>query len=138
MKTTDRVSFSPDEFAALFGKQQTWGYRQIYAGKVKAITEYGRIQIPAAEVERILASAGRYEGMPKKPAKTKAELQAMKPALQSAWQTFLQRKREGSATGKPTAGAPSLPRSDTKRPDARKAALGRLTGGKSKPRPPSA
>ena len=56
MKTGDqqRVTFSPGEFAALFGKSQTWGYRQIYAGKVKTITEYGRILIPASEVDRIL------------------------------------------------------------------------------------
>ena len=42
----DRVAFSPGEFAALFGKSQTWGYRQIYAGKVKAIDEYGRNHDP--------------------------------------------------------------------------------------------
>ena len=76
MKNSDRVAFSPGEFAALFGKQQTWGYRQIYAGKVSAITEHGRILIPAAEVERILAKAGAYNGVKKKPVKTvgKAEL----------------------------------------------------------------
>ena len=76
MKATDRVTFSPGEFAALFGKSQTWGYRQIYAGKVKTITEYGRILIPASEVERILAEAGIYNGEKKRVAKevSKAEL----------------------------------------------------------------
>jgi len=59
-KTSDRVAFSPGEFAALFGKSQTWGYRQIYAGKVKAVTEYGRTLIPALEVERILGGAKEY------------------------------------------------------------------------------
>ena len=53
-----RVAYSPAEFAALFGKSQTWGYRQIYAGKVKTITQHGRILIPAAVVERILGEAG--------------------------------------------------------------------------------
>lgn len=68
MNPAERVSFSPGEFAALFGKSQTWGYRQIYAQKVTTITEYGCIQIPAAEVERILASAGLYNGLlPPKP-----------------------------------------------------------------------
>jgi hypothetical protein len=57
-----RVAFSPAEFAALFGKSQTWGYRQIYAGKVTTITQHGRILIPAADVERILAEAGIYTG----------------------------------------------------------------------------
>src|SRR5476651_952845 len=65
-----RVVFSPGEFAALFGKSQTWGYRQIYAGKVKTITQHGRILIPAAEIERILAEAGIYNGEKKRVAKT--------------------------------------------------------------------
>lgn len=60
-----RVAYTPKEFAALFGKSQTWGYRQIQAGKVNAIKDYGRILIPADEVERVLASAGRYLGMTK-------------------------------------------------------------------------
>lgn len=71
-----RVAYSPAEFAALFGKSQTWGYRQIYAGKVKTITQHGRILIPAADVERILAAAGIYNGEKKRVAKvvSKAEL----------------------------------------------------------------
>ena len=64
-----RVAYSPAEFAAMFGKSQTWGYRQIYAGKVKTITQHGRILIPAAEVERILAEAGIYNGEKKRVAK---------------------------------------------------------------------
>ena len=40
----ERVAFSPGEFAALFGKEQTLGYRQIYAGKVKAISEHGAFE----------------------------------------------------------------------------------------------
>ena len=86
-----RVAYSPGEFAALFGKQQTWGYRQIYAGKVKTITEYGRIQIPAAEVERILATADRYNGLKKKARKvtTKAEL----------WKRFLAVTRTVKSSG---------------------------------------
>ena len=71
-----RVAFSPGEFATLFGKSQTWGYRQIYAGKVKTITQHGRILIPAADVERILAEAGIYNGEKKRVAKevSKAEV----------------------------------------------------------------
>ena len=95
MKTGDqqRVTFSPGEFAALFGKSQTWGYRQLYAGKVKSITEYGRILIPASEVERILAEAGIYNGEKKRVAKEvgKAEL----------WKRFVSaRKTAQSAGGK--------------------------------------
>lgn len=60
---TDKATLSPGEFAAIFGKSQTWGYRQLYAGKVKALTGYGRIQIPATEVDRLLSEAGRYLGL---------------------------------------------------------------------------
>lgn len=90
-----RVAFSPGEFAALFGKSQTWGYRKIYSGAVKAITEQGRILIPAAEVERILATAARYEGTkPKKVPQTKEQWQRVAPQLQSAWQIFVQQRRK--------------------------------------------
>jgi len=27
----NRVAYSPTEYAALFGRQQTWGYRQLYS-----------------------------------------------------------------------------------------------------------
>lgn len=75
MKTgvQERVAFSPGEFAALFGKSQTWGYRQIYAGKVKTITQHGRILIPAADVERILAEAGIYNGEKKRVTKVESK-----------------------------------------------------------------
>lgn len=118
----NRVAFSPGEFAALFGKQQTWGYRQIYAGKVNAITEYGRIQIPAAEVERILASAERYNGAKQKPAKTKAEFQKLAPQLKSAWQSFLRQRRDGVS-----ANTESKPARAKAKGGSRKAAMDRLT-----------
>jgi len=120
------VAFSPREFAALFKKEQSWGYRQIYAGKVKTITEYGRIMVPASEVERILASAGRYEGK-KKPARTKTQLQALKPELQSAWQEFIRQKRNGERPSSKKPEPASLPRSAVVRPEARRSALERLT-----------
>jgi len=96
MKTAnmERVAFSPGEFAVLFGKSQTWGYRQIYAGTVKTITAHGRILIPAAEVERILAEAGIYNGEKKRVSKqvSKAEL----------WKRFIAgRKMAKSESGKP-------------------------------------
>jgi hypothetical protein len=60
--SSDRVAYSPTEFAALFGKHQTWGYRQLYKGTVKAITHCGRIMIPRGEVDRLLRSATIYNG----------------------------------------------------------------------------
>jgi len=116
----DRVAFSPREFAALFGKELTWGYRQLYAGKVKSITEHGRILIPAKEVERILGTAGVYNGLKPKIAKPGKKLEG--------WRRFIadQRKAKG-VKGKVTA-APLLARLPAADGDARKAALARLGG----------
>jgi hypothetical protein len=58
----EKLTYTPAEFAALFGKERTWAYRQLNAGKVHAITELGRTQIPKNEVERLLGEAGRYLG----------------------------------------------------------------------------
>jgi hypothetical protein len=91
-----RVAYSPGEFAALFGKSQTWGYRQIYAGKVKAITEHGRMLIPVGEVTSILAKAGIYDGLKPKALKTKTEVAKFAPKLPDAWRKFLERRREES------------------------------------------
>ncbi len=93
-----RVALSPKEFAELFGKSQTWGYRQIYAGKVKTITEYGRILIPAAEVERILGEAGIYNGLPK----TKNQ---KKSNGLNDWRKFLDQRRKANALPQPTSQA---------------------------------
>ena len=111
----DRVAFSPGEFADLFGKSQTWGYRQIYAGKVKTITEYGRIQIPASEVERILGTAGTYNGLKPKVPKKGVKL--------DGWRLFLTERRKGQM--------PIARRQDISgKSDPRKAAMARLTNRK--------
>jgi hypothetical protein len=125
-----RVAFSPGEFAALFGKSQTWGYRQIYAGNVKAITAYGRILIPAAEVEAVLKTAGIYDGLKPKPAKTKAEIQSLAPKLRDAWQAFLAARRKGGSKAKPSAARPKV-RWPTQVTPAREAVLARLARRKS-------
>ncbi len=67
----EKVTYTPAEFAEVFGKERTWGYRQLYAGKVNAITELGRTMIPKSEVDRLLAEAGRYLGAKAKVAKAK-------------------------------------------------------------------
>lgn len=86
-----RVAYSPGEFAELFGKSQTWGYRQIYAGKVKAITEHGRILIPAAEVERILGKAAEYTGS-EKPRASKKHIDVIEERNR-AWRDFVAKRR---------------------------------------------
>jgi hypothetical protein len=55
-----RAAFSPAEFAESFGKHPSWTYRLLYANKIQAITELGRILIPASERARVLGLAGPY------------------------------------------------------------------------------
>lgn len=61
-----RVALSPAEFAGLFGRSETWGYRQLYSGRVKAIQVSGRLLIPRSEVDRLLAEAAVYTGVPER------------------------------------------------------------------------
>lgn len=99
----ERAALSPKEFAALFGKSQTWGYRQIYAGKVNAVTEVGRILIPITEIEKILSTAGRYSAKKKSaPEEEKRE----QPALRE----LIQRARQMIAGTKVTANSHRLPK----------------------------
>jgi hypothetical protein len=58
---SQRATLSPEEFAAQFGKQKIWAYRQIYAGRVKAITGFGNMMIPRTEVERIRNCSAVFE-----------------------------------------------------------------------------
>jgi hypothetical protein len=57
---TERLGYSPAEFAVLFGRSPTWGYRQIYAGRVKLVADCGRMIIPRAEVDLFLARKAEY------------------------------------------------------------------------------
>jgi hypothetical protein len=56
----ERLGYSPSEFGSLFGRSATWGYRQIYAGRVKPISDCGRILVPRSEIERFLGRADIY------------------------------------------------------------------------------
>lgn len=96
-----KITYTPAEFAEVFGKERTWAYRQLYAGKVQAITELGRTLIPKSEVDRLLAEAGRYLGAKAKPQKPKPGKAAAKseppPASLSGWEKALkQRRKRGS------------------------------------------
>jgi hypothetical protein len=59
---SEKVVLSPTEFSTLFGRHYTWGYRQIYAGKIKVITNLGRMMIPRTEVDRLLQDKEIYTG----------------------------------------------------------------------------
>ena len=41
----ERLAFSPGEFAAALGRSPTYGYRQIYAGRIKPISDAGNLLI---------------------------------------------------------------------------------------------
>ncbi len=56
----DRIVYTPAQFAALFDRSETWGYRQLYAGKVKRLKGSATILIPKAEVERFLSQTTRH------------------------------------------------------------------------------
>ncbi len=121
-----RVAYSPGEFADLFGKSQTWGYRQIYQGRVNAITQHGRILIPAKEVERVLESAGIYNGK-EKPKKAKERQEAFSPEQKNIWQRFVELRRKAPieiSVGKanPRVSVPAA----KSNPNTRKAVLGRI------------
>jgi len=55
-----RRAFSPREFAIQCGRHQSWAYRLLYSGKIRAVTDLGRVLIPASELDRVLDSAKRY------------------------------------------------------------------------------
>jgi hypothetical protein len=62
---TKRAAYSPAEFAASCGRHPSWAYRLLYGGKIRAITDLGRILIPASELERVLSLAQPYDPKPK-------------------------------------------------------------------------
>ena len=84
---SDRIAYSIPEFAALFGKEQTWAYRLTYDGKVKVITQFGHKMIPSSEVERVLQSADFDDAEPKEP-EALADLPQDKPE-RTAWEKYL-------------------------------------------------
>jgi hypothetical protein len=58
----EKVTLTPTQFASLFNRHYTWAYRQIYAGKIKVISNLGRIMIPRSEVDRLLQEREIYSG----------------------------------------------------------------------------
>ncbi|MES2659528.1 MAG: hypothetical protein V4689_12995 [Verrucomicrobiota bacterium] len=71
-------TYTPTEFAALFGKEKSWTYRQLYAGKIEAITDFGRIQIAASQVEKIESNSGSYLGKKRSRMKPVIEISSKK------------------------------------------------------------
>ena len=100
----DKLTYTPAEFAELFGKERTWAYRQLYAGKIKAVTKLGQIHIPKSEVEKLLSDVERYRGSPshlKRTATRKARKSAPKSKGAKKWgEAITLRKKHGSPPAK--------------------------------------
>jgi len=62
---SERLALSPREFGLTIGRSATKVYRDIYAGKIKVISNAGRMMIPRSEIERFLARAAEYNPQPK-------------------------------------------------------------------------
>lgn len=63
-ESLDKIAYSPTEFAALFGRSGTWGYRRIYCGDVTARSIAGRAMITKEEVLRFIREAPSYQVKP--------------------------------------------------------------------------
>ncbi len=62
IQNDNKPFYTVAEFAALFGKERTWGYRQLLKGVIQAITGYGETMIPRSEYDRLLNDKKRYLG----------------------------------------------------------------------------
>jgi hypothetical protein len=89
MRTQDtdsipRAAYSPAEFAAACGRHATWTYRLLYSRKIHAITELGRLLIPASELQRVLNLAQPYDPKPKPKRETKPDTEPKQETKQRA------------------------------------------------------
>ena len=66
------------------GKHPSWAYRLLYSGKIHAITDLGRILIPATELERVLSAAECYNPQSKQKAVIREPAAKKKRAGESA------------------------------------------------------
>ena len=59
-----RAAYTMPEFAAFFGREQTWAYRMKYQGKIKVLPSAallgGGDMIPHSELERLLSKKTNY------------------------------------------------------------------------------
>ncbi len=57
-KQVERIAYSFEEFAGKVGKHRAWVYRQVAAGRIKAVTGFGAAMIPVSEIDRIFGLNG--------------------------------------------------------------------------------
>jgi hypothetical protein len=61
-----QLAYTPADFAALFGRSQVWGYRQVYGGAVAAKEIGGRAMITRDEILRFMKNLPDFKGRPTK------------------------------------------------------------------------
>lgn len=54
-------TYTPAEFAALFGRSATWAYRRLYDGSIRRLKGSPRILIPKSEMMRFLQNLESHE-----------------------------------------------------------------------------
>ena len=54
-----RIAYSYAEFAAMVGRDRGWVYRQVAAGKLRAVQGFGSGMIPASEAQRVFGSQSK-------------------------------------------------------------------------------
>lgn len=90
---SDKVAYTPVEFAAMFSREKTWTYRLIYSNKIEAIFDLGRIMIPANQIARLESHATRYGNRKKLPIEMTAT-KAMPPVKSnSRWVEWIAKRR---------------------------------------------
>lgn len=104
---TEKRAYSPAEFAKLFGRERTWTYRLRDSGKIKVITDYGRMMVPHSEIARIEADttqrkAKKASSSEDRPlTEEKARGNGNEPASSSSqWNAWVKSKKPSQGEGK--------------------------------------
>lgn len=96
----ERLAYSPAEFAALFGKDQSWAYRKIKSNQLKAVSSFGNMMVPASEADRILNQA-EYGATPVKMPGKRGRGRPRKKLNESPLTRYLKQRRKPTIGGTP-------------------------------------
>lgn len=87
-----KVSYTPAEFAACFKKEKTWTYRQLYAGKIEGIYDFGHLRIAASQLEKITSSSRQHKGKRAKandPAEETGASPVIRASMRMLWSSWV-------------------------------------------------
>lgn len=109
----DKPAYTPEEFASLFGHEKSWTYRMRRTGKLKAITDMGKLMIPASEAER-LSKGGTASA--KSPSVSDGAIVPAGANATEEWKTWVANKRAGRKPKAKSAPVKRTPRKIRKDP----------------------